>query len=789
MAFTNSVAAYRLNPQRVLLEEIVVSEPIAPRVRFASAMPFRSGLFDSGVIENLLSPDQQPLVGENFGFQAELKLNQLADELDEDSVEMHVAYYHGKSPWGWRNWIDRPDAVKITIPAVAGTNLIYRSTYDEAASIVMPFEQTSPGILNVVQYHVWATYRKKGDDPSTPPNRHDLTESEWTHGASTLGTYSYPSWYWPLNLNESEGGGKEDNFSAYTVLDTVSPYRAWINEVNIFDGQPYNEAIDQFIELAVPVGASLSGWSLAAYDNYGNTKTLCIFGENGVPDTKYDNATNHYSFLTVASPLTVKRSAAGSYDGRWSSSFPSNPYLASGQLNSDEPYALELVRPSGIVEQQIVVAGTNEYVGGRWEYFMAGTNLLAKLVEDARPGYKWTYNGADYTTGTLGAMKNYGEGGLAPEGTWEADLMPTANKVNCRWDGTTEDIDPSWYLEANGTNLWVFATVISDHLAQKSGVFTNKAFRLVLPQGITTNITYEADDWWRIAYVNMNGTAVPAAAGKKKFDLVIENLTTNVDIVASASPAGSLTNGTGFVFDESNIYAPAVMDWLGGYPEVDEDGKTNEIKRTWFYDAYGRVRNRQLTLTEMYWLDIPPIKQCQLWGGLKDGVMRVDESDRGDCPEPVLYQNWDGAVSHPQTNIRVTVFMMITNLEDNTAWAPYRLQTVDGIKSDDFANLDDWPGVTFKIEGQLPIIATNHWVALRQFVFKEGSFKAPTGAADDYCARIEVWDPFDSGSAAYGAGWSRYRFADTPLLHWNLDSERAPTLRVHTLKPDSTYKQ
>ena len=77
---------------------------------------------------------------------------------------------------------------------------------------------------------------------------------------------------------------------------------------------------------------------------------------------------------------------------------------------------------------------------------------------------------------------------------------------------------------------------------------------------------------------------------------------------------------------------------------------------------------------------------------------------------------------------------------------------------------------------------------LRYFVFKDGSFKAPTGAPDDYCARVEVWDPFDTGSSAFEAGWSRYRFADDPFLRWNLDSNRAP-MTVEVLEVDSTYHE
>ena len=78
---------------------------------------------------------------------------------------------------------------------------------------------------------------------------------------------------------------------------------------------------------------------------------------------------------------------------------------------------------------------------------------------------------------------------------------------------------------------------------------------------------------------------------------------------------------------------------------------------------------------------------------------------------------------------------------------------------------------------------------LRYFVFKDGSFKAPTGAEDDYCARIEVWDPFDAGSPAVDEGWGRYRFINpTPLFRWNLDHSRIPA-HIWVLKPDSTFEE
>ena len=774
VAYTNSVDPEAVSPQRVLLEELVVAEPISPRVSFSEAMPFRDGLMEKTAVTNLLSASQQPLLDENFGFQAALKLQQLADELDPASVELHVAYYKGASPWGWRKWIDLPETVQTILPPVEGTNLVFRSSYDVPESVVMPIQTREDGSPNVVQYHMWATYRKKGEDPRGEPHRHDLEEGEWTHGASAAKTYSYPSWYWPKNFNAESayGDGKDDKFSAYTLLDTVSPYRAWINEVNLFDNELSSSGdvvpTNQFIEVAVPAGADLTGWYVTAQNLYEDKQMLFEFGNgSGVAASKVADATNRFAFITVASPNTRKLRPSVAFDGTWNVTFPMDSEI-SGQLVHYEPYGFELVRPSGVIEQQIVVVGTNVLDGTSFSYFYEGTNFLADVVKRDQAGSTWTFNGKDLTRGTLGAMATHGEGGLKENGgTWEVDLMPTEGQVNRRWDGTCEEIDPNWYLEANGMNVWLFATVLTDHLSQKSGLFTDKTFRTILPSGCTTNIEYVADAWWRIGSLTTNGVPVPEAVDQQRFTLTLERMQSNVEVVAKADVWSAVTKGAGL--DADGPYRDEVINWLEQFDE-------KAIKLAWYYNATGTERIRQLSLTEMYWLDIPPTEQCQFWAGLVGDVRGV----------PVTYYNWIDGQQVPVTNTRVQVSMLITNLETRVAWPPNCLQTVGNRRSDvEPPQRGEWPGVTFKVEAALLNLAPDNWIPLRFFVFDGASF--PSGGPQDHTVTIELWDPFDTASPTYEAGWSRYRFSgNIPVYRWNIGDSRIPNA-VEVLRPESVY--
>ena len=118
--------------------------------------------------------------------------------------------------------------------------------------------------------------------------------------------------------------------------------------------------------------------------------TLAELGKNGIPTSKKSmNRSGDYDFLVLQSPAT--RDAGGikdpdgqpAADGTWVSSSLAST-LSSGSLQYDEPYQFELFRPSGILEHQFVVAGTNEWreplvYYESFGYMYDGTNLLSEL--------------------------------------------------------------------------------------------------------------------------------------------------------------------------------------------------------------------------------------------------------------------------------------------------------------------------------------------------------------------------------------------------------------------------
>jgi hypothetical protein len=127
----------------------------------------------------------------------------------------------GKRPWGYQNWKDNP-TYETELKCVDTTNLIFRSTYDNPASVIQPVGPEDGDSYAVVQYHVWAEYKSKDASEGQEPTSYSLSASDWV----------LPEWYWPMDFNVEYGLGLEENFSAFTILDTISPGRAWFNEVN-----------------------------------------------------------------------------------------------------------------------------------------------------------------------------------------------------------------------------------------------------------------------------------------------------------------------------------------------------------------------------------------------------------------------------------------------------------------------------------------------------------------------------------------------------------------------------
>ena len=169
-----------------------------------------------------------------------------------------------------------------------------------------------------------------------------------------------------------------------------------------------------------------------------------------------------------------------------------------------------------------------------------------------------------------------------------------------------------------------------------------------------------------------------------------------------------------------------------------------------------------LSLTEMYWLNISPVHNAAVPGG--SNIWFVANmgvpSWLGGVPPPVVPYEKEFIDGSQGTTVFVTVTMMITNTVTGEAWPPDRLNGLeyDGEGSLNYNGGQAWTSVVFSVTGALqkPEVR-NNYLPLQQYVFTKDSFGAKD-SAHPFQARIDVMDPFAPNSMGYYYGWSKYRF-------------------------------
>lgn len=764
--------------QRVLIDEVTMAEPISPKVAFINVAPFRTDLSQNVVITNILSMDQQPLLGESFGIQVEIEPQQMGDELDMDHVRVFMSYSVGEANWGIENkdrWT-HVDEVELTR---VGTNLIFRSTYDNVASIIPPQDGKSV----VVQYCVRAVYWDKGQDVHhDEPHRHVLTAEEW----------SRPSWYRGLkeDLNDLYAAS---GFTPYTILESISPRRAWINEVNYYDGLDDNKvnlgATNQYVEVAVPAGGDLTGWWMQLVDTDKRTCELVVFGGSSkVTASKTANATNRYVFLTLRGPTGTAVTEA---DGTWKSNL--FPTLRNGVLDYRSPYALRLIRPSGILEHEIIFAASDEMETGLYGYLYHPTNFCTGLNR-AVANAQFRVVGRDIDAGSLGVYRSHGENGEYPDDvtwqdvtqcSWTNSMRQTPTRVNQLADGTLQDIDANYYLTPNGTNVWIYADVSGGHIKMKSGTNLVEHAVIVLPMEHNTNIVFVLDRWYDVATLTTNGVSVDVAQNVIKgtdgtFSYKVENVKSQVNLVATAGPNGRMRD---LGVSESR-YRDAIMHWMQQYDD-DVDVQLAKFRPlSKFSDTTG-ASDTLLSLVDMYWLNIPPTDGGWLF------VAGIGGWGQGTDGSPVVapYEYTNPATGDVGTNVTIRMTMFLTNTVTHVAHAPDRLQGLEpgstsydsesGVVYDPSLN-PNWTSVTFKVTGALQNGKVNDvWQPLRWFVFGPDSFD------ENFTATIDIHDPFKPDSSTAAAGWGSYR--GTPVFYrWAIDDRLRPDT-TEMLKSDSRF--
>lgn len=768
-------------PVRVLIDEVLVSEAIRARFEFRRVGAFRKGLDTMTFIPNVPSMEQQPMAGESWGVQCEVYPSQLADEIDltrKPIVKLH--WFEGEIPWGYNNWRSNNLAKSAYLAEATDTNGFYRSSYRLAQDAVI---ETISRTSTLIQYELEVIYYTKG---SQTPQTNFLSESR---------TWVKPEWYRGVDKNAGKA-----HYTAYNILDSVAPGWAWINEVNISgDLGTYKYNLDsdyQYIEVATPAEADMQNWSIRLIEKDDGdaviTNTLAMFGYNNLEPTKnLDWAASNMVFRVIGNQDAIDsgrlKKADGTIDAAWQ--IRKGDYT-DGVIHQYHPVGVQLVRPSGIIEHEVVLVGRLAYPPEHVNFPSYNpTNTLDKFNR-VMPGSRFIYVGADDQGAgrSLSVMSSRGE---TPE-VWFNDIKCTPGRIN---DG--QQIDPD-HPTPNGTSVLLYANLdtVFGHIRQTVGDAsnTNGNVILVIPKGSErgTNITYTVDRWYDLAKVTTNGVAASwTPAGPRTFTTTVGvGASNNVTVVASAKMIDKLVDKYGLGPD--NKYRDAVVDWLEKGTDVYgnpwADGDSEEIKLAEYQSLSGNLVTN-LTLTQMYWLDIDPTAGDFVFRGGMVGP-----------PQPIMRSVSIDGVDYlaDAPNFQMGVKLYITNKTDDAdsvyygkAWAPYVLRGRG--KGETSLNYDlsasyQWSNVTFKVTGFLnngsnTVSNANNWIPLRWFVFNENSFD------ENFTTYIELKNPFGTDTPGFSGGWYDWHLKypnDGLFFSWALDT-RLRQFPVEPLKKENFY--
>jgi hypothetical protein len=311
---------------------------------------------------------------------------------------------------------------------------------------------------------------------------------------------------------------------------------------------------------------------------------------------------------------------------------------------------------------------------------------------------------------------------------------------------------------------------------------------IMVGTNVVTNIVLTVTNWYQIGRCTIDGVEVPNVLGQNgTYSLSIGPMTNvvngnSVEIRIDAEPDDVLASDWNLT--SSNSYSSAVLDWLlNEYPGYGPD----DLSLARYHDLSGTM-DIPLTLTEMYWLNIPPVHAQPHYGGSNIWfVAGMGSLVSGGDPvvEPQVMVEDDGTIF---SNILMTVTMMITNTSPQAtrkAWPPDRLNGPvydgDGSSAWNGKGQPAWTGAVFSIVGALQKDdVKNAYYPLQQYTFKSDSF----GAADDpqhaFQTRVKVMDPYSPGSMGYSYDWCRYRNVYDIWYRWVIkprpDDQRVSTV-------------
>ncbi len=376
-------------------------------------------------------------------------------------------------------FIMNPEQIQVYVSYLVGTNQwgytnwwtsTYGQTYELSNSAPRVY-RTAEGVTlpagaidDVVQFVVWGVHKDinvlQGDKPIFQ------------------GTNAFvnPSWYYPVDLNE-EPVLKAQGWSPYYFVYSCPPGSVWVNEIRYRSLS--SEVNNEFIEIIGPAGASLGNWRLQMVNTANAVRKESVVD----PGFMMRNIYNGWGFLV------------------WGDAAVSNgvdhiliPDWAIGQIDIFNAGGIRVIRSNGAWEDRVA-----------W-----GVNAISTLVD--QQGY--TYAGAKLNTNSLSLVTS-GEadpGSSADDFVWSLDV---ASPGMANGNQALEELTPT-------TIFFMVYSAIGPNGAHSVGV--NPLEMIAVPQGGSTNITYTADDWYRIDAFLSDGEVVGSALGERSYEWTVTDV-------------------------------------------------------------------------------------------------------------------------------------------------------------------------------------------------------------------------------------------------------------------------
>jgi len=309
----------------------------------------------------------------------------------------------------------------------------------------------------------------------------------------------------------------------------------------------------------VPAGYDLAGWHVDFVQNNWSVKTITL--PAGLP--LQTAATNGYAFFVLADSQAALPKLDYGYPG-----------LANNFFQSYWPGGIRLRRPMGMYEHVFAYdwdPTTGPYFDGEvW------------VAEDTQQ--KMIRMGQENNGGSLGVTNAYGQA----KADWHFPGYWTPGAPN-----ENQIVPQAEALLPGFSNVLITATMNSDKATQNGYRSTSLVFKM--RQDASTNITYVVDDWYRLKSLKVNGVEQLAGGEwpQSTYELQLADVGTNTLVQAQIGL-------------RSDIAAlglwPEVLTWLLGFPD-------GELAPSYYY-------GRELTLTELFWLNADPTVTHTLEGGI-----------------------------------------------------------------------------------------------------------------------------------------------------------------------------